>query len=69
MGGATIAIVGIGNVFVPADLHYLQADRHALHAARIVFPHPGSGQACTFDAPLPADLTDFIEGRLRNVIE
>lgn len=33
VGGATIAIVGIGNVFVPADLHYLQADRHLLHAA------------------------------------
>ncbi|WP_164007980.1 RluA family pseudouridine synthase [Pyxidicoccus trucidator] len=41
----------------------LRLPRHALHAARIVFPHPGSGQECAFEAPLPADLTDFIDGR------
>ncbi|MFP2927292.1 RluA family pseudouridine synthase [Pyxidicoccus sp. 3LG] len=41
----------------------LRLPRHALHAARIVFPHPGTGQQVVFDAPLPADLTDFIEGR------
>jgi 23S rRNA pseudouridine1911/1915/1917 synthase len=41
----------------------LRLPRHALHAARIVFPHPGSGEAVAFEAPLPADLTDFIAGR------
>lgn len=41
----------------------LRLPRHALHAARIAFPHPGTGQRVTFDAPLPADLEDFISGR------
>jgi 23S rRNA pseudouridine1911/1915/1917 synthase len=30
--------------------------RHALHAARLGFVHPVTGQALGFDAPLPADL-------------
>jgi 23S rRNA pseudouridine1911/1915/1917 synthase len=31
--------------------------RHALHAARVTFPHPDPDQgSITADAPLPADL-------------
>ncbi len=41
----------------------LRLPRHALHAARICFPHPGSGHDVTFEAPLPVDLVDFIAGR------
>jgi 23S rRNA pseudouridine1911/1915/1917 synthase len=41
----------------------LRLPRQALHAARIVFPHPGTGQEAVFEAPLPEDLTDFIAGR------
>jgi 23S rRNA pseudouridine1911/1915/1917 synthase len=41
----------------------LRLPRHALHAAHIAFPHPGTGQPVTFDAPLPADLVDFIAGK------
>jgi 23S rRNA pseudouridine1911/1915/1917 synthase len=41
----------------------LRLPRHALHAASISFPHPGTGQRVTFDAPLPADLEDFIAGK------
>lgn len=37
--------------------------RHALHAARIAFPHPGTGQEVAFESPLPADLEDFMAGR------
>ncbi|MCP3105352.1 RluA family pseudouridine synthase [Myxococcus sp. K15C18031901] len=38
----------------------LRLPRQALHAARIVFPHPGTGQQVAFEAPLPGDLADFI---------
>ncbi|HYO66308.1 MAG TPA: RluA family pseudouridine synthase [Archangium sp.] len=41
----------------------LRLPRHALHAARISFPHPGTGAAVTFDSPLPGDLQDFIAGK------
>ncbi|PTL76423.1 RluA family pseudouridine synthase [Vitiosangium sp. GDMCC 1.1324] len=41
----------------------LRLPRHALHAARISFPHPGTGESVAFDSPLPADLQDFIDGR------
>ncbi|WP_224242148.1 RluA family pseudouridine synthase [Hyalangium gracile] len=41
----------------------LRLPRHALHAAHISFTHPGSRQTVRFDAPLPADLVDFIDGR------
>ncbi|MFZ9967326.1 MAG: 23S rRNA pseudouridine(1911/1915/1917) synthase RluD [Steroidobacteraceae bacterium] len=30
--------------------------RQALHAARLAFVHPGTGQAMSFESPLPADL-------------
>ncbi|AKF79809.1 pseudouridine synthase [Myxococcus fulvus 124B02] len=40
----------------------LRLPRHALHAERIVFPHPGTGAEVSFSAPLPSDLADFIAG-------
>lgn len=30
-------------------------DRHALHASRISFVHPGTGKKVSYEAPLPAD--------------
>ena len=33
--------------------------RQALHAWRLVFPHPGSGKSLELEAPLPADLKQF----------
>ena len=35
--------------------------RQALHAARISFPHPRSGELKTFEAPLPADFQRLLE--------
>ncbi len=35
--------------------------RHALHAARVTFPHP-DGDTRTADAPLPADLAGLLDG-------
>jgi len=36
--------------------------RHALHAERIAFRHPGTQQECRYGAPLPEDMQQFIEG-------
>ncbi len=37
----------------------LRLPRHALHAAKISFAHPGTGHTATFASPLPADLRGF----------
>jgi len=34
--------------------------RHALHAARITFPHPVTGAAVTVESPLPPDLVAYM---------
>ena len=34
--------------------------RQALHAARLEFRHPVTGEACTFEAPLPADMAELL---------
>ena len=48
-------------VTYPADTLYggaplLGMARQALHAARLGFAHPHTGQAMQFEAPLPADM-------------
>ena len=44
---------------VPELARLFVLPRHALHAARVVFPHPGGG-AVTADAALPADLAGLL---------
>ncbi|HME89813.1 MAG TPA: hypothetical protein VKE49_00200, partial [Myxococcaceae bacterium] len=44
----------------PEAWRRLRLPRHALHAAHICLPHPGSGALASFFSPLPADLADFI---------
>jgi 23S rRNA pseudouridine1911/1915/1917 synthase len=34
--------------------------RQALHAARLGFEHPVSGETLQFDSPLPADMADLL---------
>ena len=36
--------------------------RHALHAARLTFPHPETKEMITVESPLPADLSDYMKG-------
>ena len=38
-----------------------QLDRHALHSSRVSLRHPGSGAACTFEAPLAPDMALLLE--------
>lgn len=43
------------------DWRVLQLPRHALHAWRLSFRHPFTGEAMRFEAPLPDDLTLFAQ--------
>lgn len=36
-------------------------DRHALHAHRLGFPHPRTGEPVTITSPLPSDLAAYME--------
>jgi 23S rRNA pseudouridine1911/1915/1917 synthase len=36
--------------------------RQALHAHRLTFPHPRTGEAVTVESPLPADLVEYLRG-------
>ena len=36
--------------------------RHALHAARLIFPHPESKEMITVESPLPDDLSEYMKG-------
>jgi 23S rRNA pseudouridine1911/1915/1917 synthase len=44
----------------------LRLPRHALHAARLEFPHPATGERLGFDSALPPDLSDFCLGAPRS---
>jgi 23S rRNA pseudouridine1911/1915/1917 synthase len=43
------------------DLPELSLKRNFLHAGAVEFTHPRTGKALSFSAPLPADLTAFID--------
>ena len=51
-------------VYGPDHLRPIEFERQALHAYRLEFAHPVSGEALRFEAPMPADLTALI-ARLR----
>ena len=56
-------VYGGTRVRLPADLAPLaRLDRPFLHAARLAFTHPTSGQPVTFHSPLPADLQEILNG-------
>jgi 23S rRNA pseudouridine1911/1915/1917 synthase len=50
--------------FGPETLRPIAFKRQALHAARLSFRHPASGETLRFESPLPADLVELV-GRLR----
>jgi 23S rRNA pseudouridine1911/1915/1917 synthase len=51
-------------VYGPDELRPIQFERQALHAYRLAFEHPVSGERLRFEAPIPADLNDLLT-RLR----
>lgn len=46
---------------VPPDEDETYIERQALHALRLSFDHPVSGERMTFEAPLPDDMTRALE--------
>jgi 23S rRNA pseudouridine1911/1915/1917 synthase len=50
---------GVDSALTAADLELLEIGRHALHAERLAFDHPISGQRVTIVAPLADDLAAF----------
>jgi len=46
----------------PEARERLLLDRHALHAARLAFRHPRTGERLVAEAPLPPDLARWIDG-------
>jgi 23S rRNA pseudouridine1911/1915/1917 synthase len=53
-----------GRARKPRNSGFGRLGRPALHAARLGFSHPRSGESMRFEAPLPADLVDLL-ARLR----
>ncbi len=43
-----------------AELRAIPFSRQALHALRLGFVHPTTGQTMSFEAPMPTDMTDLI---------
>jgi len=54
-------------VYGPDELRPIQFERQALHAHRLVFEHPATGEVLRFEAPIPADLNDLL-ARLRRSV-
>lgn len=55
------ATYGVRATDVGRDIGLPTIDRQALHAWRIEFPHPGSGNRLEVIAPMPADMARFLE--------
>jgi 23S rRNA pseudouridine1911/1915/1917 synthase len=51
-------------VYGPDDLRPIEFPRQALHAYRLEFAHPDSGETLRFESPIPRDLSELI-ARLR----
>ncbi len=51
-------------VYGPDELRPISFERQALHAYRLAFEHPASGERLRFEAPIPADLNNLLT-RLR----
>ena len=54
-------------VYGPEELRSIPFERQALHAYRLAFAHPVSGQPLSLEAKIPADLADLI-ARLRRSV-
>lgn len=46
--------------FGPTELRPISFKRQALHATKLRFIHPVSGQAVSFEAPMPADMAELV---------
>ncbi len=60
----------IGHPLIGDDLYapeYMLMDRQALHSAKLVFPHPMTGQEMTLECPIPNDMLQImIQGQKKS---
>jgi 23S rRNA pseudouridine1911/1915/1917 synthase len=49
------------------ELHHFRAERQMLHASRIAFTHPRSGERLTLEAPWPQDFRDALAALRENL--
>jgi 23S rRNA pseudouridine1911/1915/1917 synthase len=49
-----------GEAAHPTEQESAGLERNFLHAAHLEFAHPQTGKALSIDAPLPAELEDFL---------
>ena len=57
---------GVRRRLPPRQASVTRLDRPFLHAARLRFTHPGSGQTMSFEAPLPSDLAQVLAALRRS---
>lgn len=50
----------VTHALTDTDYAALRLDRHALHAHRLEFMHPNTGERVRFEAPLPNDMRQFL---------
>lgn len=50
-----------GDVVYGVKTRPARLERQFLHAARLAFPHPLSGEEMSFEAPLPTDLATYLD--------
>ena len=55
-------------VYGPETLRSISFPRQALHAHRLGFVHPTTGRPLSFEAPLPTDMAELVEGLRKGVI-
>lgn len=66
-----IHLKGIGHPIVGESVYAFRKDyelkfrRVALHAQRVEFKHPATGEKMVFESPLPKDMEDFKTGRIK----
>ena len=59
-----VHFASLGHPILADDLYGTEDDRigrQALHAYRLTFPHPTTGEELTLTAPLPADLSGLVD--------
>ena len=52
-------VVGDPKYFLTAQRNRIDFPRPALHAVKLSFPHPMTGEVLTFEAPLPLDIRNL----------
>jgi 23S rRNA pseudouridine1911/1915/1917 synthase len=59
-------LLGDGRYGGPGDWHGVPVQRQLLHAWRLAFAHPVSGEPLELEAPIPADVAELLEEMRRS---